>query len=83
MLAFIDLRLRQCFDSEKHFGGLHVIIMGDMFQFPPIGFVLKKPALYQAAAFYLRRRKLLNNKYLPRANLSMKFRLLLLKGYMS
>jgi len=30
MLALIDLRLRQ-FDPEKHFGGLHVILMGDMF----------------------------------------------------
>ena len=28
MLAFIDLRLRQCFNSEKHFGGLHIILMG-------------------------------------------------------
>ena len=36
MLALIDLRLRQCFDSDKPFGGLHIILMGDMFQFPPI-----------------------------------------------
>ena len=49
MLALIDLRLRQCFDPEKHFGGLHIILMGDMFQFAPIGYKLKKPALYQAA----------------------------------
>ena len=48
MLALVDLRLRQCFDPEKHFGGLHVILMGDVFQFAHIGYKLKKPALYQA-----------------------------------
>ena len=34
MLAYIDLRLRQCFNSEKHFWGLHVNIMGDILHFP-------------------------------------------------
>ena len=43
MLALIDLRLRQCFDPEKHFGGLHVILMGDVFQFAHIGYKLKNP----------------------------------------
>ena len=76
MLAFIDLRLRQCFDSDKHFGGLHIILMGDMFQFAPIGFKLKKPALYQAAVLCSRNRKLPNIAYRNGANLFMKFRLL-------
>ena len=80
MLAFIDLRLRQCFDPEKHFGGLHVILMGDMFQFAPIGFNLKKPALYQAAVLCSRNRKLPNLAYRNGANLFMKFRLVRLKG---
>ena len=80
MLAFIDLRLRQCFNSEKHFGGLHIILMGDMFQFAPIGFKLKKPALYQAAVLCSRNRKLPNIAYRNGANLFMKFRLLRLKG---
>ena len=80
MLALIDLRLRQCFDHEKHFGGLHVILMGDMFQFAPIGYKLKKPALYQAAVLCSRNRKLPNVAYRNGANLFMKFRLLQLKG---
>ena len=80
MLALIDLRLRQCFDSQKVFGGLHMILMGDMFQFPPIGRKLKKPALYQAAVLCSRNRKLPNVAYRTGANLFMMFRLLRLKG---
>ena len=80
MLALIDLRLRQCFDPQKPFGGLHVILLGDMFQFPPIGRKLKKPALYQAAVLCYRNRKLSNVSYRTGANLFMKFRLLKLKG---
>ena len=49
MFALIDLRLRQCFEPQKSFGGLHVILLGDMYQFPPIGRKLKKPALYESA----------------------------------
>ena len=63
MFALIDLRLRQCFDSQKSFGGLHVILLGDMFQFPPIGRKLRKPALYQAAVLCSRNRKLPNMSY--------------------
>ena len=79
MLALIDLRLRQCFDPEKPFGGINIILMGDMFQFPPIGRKLNKPALYQAAVLCSRNRKLPNNSYRTGANLFMKFRLLRLK----
>ena len=80
MFALIDLRLRQCFDPQKPFGGLHVILMGDMYQFPPIGRKLNKPALYQAAVLCSRNRKLPNMSYRTGANLFMKFRLLKLKG---
>jgi len=80
MFALIDLRLRQCFDSQKSFGGLHVILLGDMFQFPPIGRKLTKPALYQAAVLCSRNRKLPNMSYRTGANLFMEFRLLNLKG---
>ena len=54
--------------------------MGDMFQFPPIGFKLKKPALYQAAVLCSRNKKLPNTSYRTGANLFMKFRLVRLKG---
>ena len=54
--------------------------MGDMFQFAPIGFKLRKPALYQAAVLCSRNRKLPNIAYRNGANLFMKFRLLRLKG---
>ena len=54
--------------------------MGDMFQFPPIGRKLRKPALYQAAVLCSRNRKLPNDCYRTGANLFMKFRLLRLKG---
>ena len=80
MLALIDLRLRQCFDAEKPCGGLHIIIMGDMFQFPPVGRKLRKPALFQAAVLCSRNRRLPNKSYRDGANLFMKFRLLNLKG---
>ena len=79
MLALIDLRLRQCFDAEKVFGGIHIILLGDMFQFPPIGRKLNKPALYQAAVLCSRNRRLPNENYRAGANLFMKFRLLWLK----
>ena len=69
MLALIDLRLRQCFDFEKPFGGLHIILMGDMFQFLPIGRKLNKPALYQAAVLCSRNRKLPNKSYRTGANI--------------
>ena len=36
MFALIDLRLRQCFNPQKSFGGLHIILLGDMYQSPPL-----------------------------------------------
>ena len=80
MLGLIDLRLGQCFDSEKPFGGLQTILIGDMFQFPVIGRKFKKAALYHAAVLCSRNRKLPNKSYRVGANLFMKFRLLQLKG---
>ena len=68
MLALIDLRLRQYFDSEKHFGGLHIILMGDMYQFPAIGFKLKKLSLYHAAVLCSRNSKLPKTSYQNGAN---------------
>ncbi len=36
MLNVIDLRLRQIFNSEASFGGMHVIFAGDFLQLPPV-----------------------------------------------
>ena len=35
-LARIDLRLRHCFNSQLPFGGKHILLCGDMWQFPPV-----------------------------------------------
>ena len=76
MLALIDLRLRQCLDNDKDFGGINIILVGDMFQFPPIGHKLSKPSLYQAAVLCSRNRRLPNVAYRTGANLFMKFKLI-------
>eukprot|EP01084_Bolivina_argentea_P200882 343436_1 len=36
------------FNNELLFGGLSVLLIGDMYQFPPVDEYLTKPALYQA-----------------------------------
>ena len=76
MLALIDLRLRQCFDDDKPFGGLHIVLLGE---FPPIGRKLQKPALYHGAVLCSRNRRLPNCSYRAGANYFMKVRLISLK----
>ena len=46
-LARIDNRLPECLNPNKPFGNLHVILLGDFWQFEPVSFFLTKPALYQ------------------------------------
>ena len=75
-VALIDPRQRQCLESEKPFGGLHIILIGDRFQFPAIGRKFKKVVFYQAVVVCSRNRKLPNKGYRDGANLFMKFRLL-------
>ena len=76
-LARIDLRLRHCFDSALPFGGKHILLCGDMWQFPPVS-RLSRPALYQAAVAVSTDRKVPNEAYRAGANLFTRFKLFVL-----
>ena len=76
-LARIDLRLRHCFNPDLPFGGKHVLLCGDMWQFPPVS-GLRKPALYQAAVVVATNKKVPNEAYRAGANLFTKFKLFVL-----
>ena len=76
-LARIDLRLRHCFSSELPFGGKHILLCGDMWQFPPVS-GLWKPALYQAAVTVATNKKVPNEAYRAGANLFTQFKLFIL-----
>ena len=76
-LARIDLRLRHCFNSELPFGGKHILLCGDMWQFPPVS-RLRKPALYQAAVVVSTNKKVPNEAYRAGANLFTRFKLFVL-----
>ena len=39
--------LRKSLESDYLFGGISVLLIGDMYQFPPVQRGLKKPALHQ------------------------------------
>ena len=77
-LARIDLRLRHCFDPDLPFGGKHILLLGDMWQFPPVS-DLSKPALYQSAVVVATNKKFPNEAYRAGANLFTKFKLFVLK----
>ena len=76
-LARIDLRLRHCFNSALPFGGKHILLCGDMWQFPPVS-RLWKPALYQAAVTVSTNKKVPNEAYRAGANLFTRFKLFVL-----
>ena len=73
----IDLRLRHCFNPELPFGGKHILLCGDMWQFPPVS-CLRKSALYQAAVVVATNKKVPNEAYRAGANLFTKFKLFVL-----
>ena len=77
-LARIDLHLRLALESDLPFGGLHVLLIGDFFQFPPVSRARAKPALYQAAVLFARGLRLPNDAYRTGAHLFTKFKLLIL-----
>ena len=78
-LARIDLHLRLAMESDLEFAGLHFLLIGDFFQFPPVCLGLPKPALYQAAVLYARGLRLPNDAYRTGAHLFTKFTLLILE----
>ena len=79
-IARIDKRLRPCFNSNKVFGGIHVIFIGDFWQFKPVS-KLKNLALYQGMVLQARNRRLPENEaYRVGVNLFAKFQLFNLKG---
>ena len=80
-LARIDLRLRQCLDPDVPFGGKHVLLCGDMWQFPPVSY-LSNPALYQAAVVVATNRSVPNEAYRAGANIFTQFKLFILNEQM-
>ena len=48
-LCSIEHYLRTSLNDDYLFGGLDILLIGDMWQFPPVAPGLAKPALYQAA----------------------------------
>ena len=80
-LARIDSRMRECLDPDKPFGGKHIILLGDMWQFEPVSFELRKPALYQGMVLLARNRKLPgDHAYRAGVNIFSNFRLFVLEG---
>ena len=77
-LARIDLRLRHCFNPDLPFGGKHILLLGDMWQFPPVS-GLAKPALYQSAVVVATNKRVPNEAYRAGANLFTQFKLFVLK----
>ena len=76
-LARIDLRMRHCFDPNLPFGGKHILLCGDMWQFPPVS-GLSKPALYQSAVVIATNKRVPNEAYRAGANLFTQFKLFVL-----
>lgn len=76
-----DARLRQCLNPDKPFGGIHVILVGDMWQFEPVSKGLRKPALYQGMVLMARNRRLPpGDAYRTGVNIFSNFSLFVLKG---
>ena len=76
-LARIELRMRQSLDPNLPFGGKHILLLGDMWQFPPVS-DLSKPALYQSAVVVATNKRVPNEAYRAGANLFTQFRLFVL-----
>ena len=79
-LAQIDKNLRQSLNNSFIFGGLDIILIGDMWQFNPVQPGLSKPALYQAIVKLAQDKKLPNEAYEKGAKLFSLFKLVLLEG---
>ena len=79
-LAKIETYLRKGLGNDYLFGGVSILLIGDMFQFPPVAPGLKKPSLYEAAVALAMNRQMPNICYQNGANLFTKFRLIILDG---
>ena len=79
-LCRIDHYLRAALDTDYLFGGLDVLLIGDMWQFPPVAPGLAKPALYQAAVMLGLGLRLPNEAYRKGAATFIKFKMVTLKG---
>jgi hypothetical protein len=77
-LSRINLHLRLSLEADLPFGGIHILLIGDFFQFPPVAPGLPKPSLYQAAVLCARGLRLPNDAYRTGAHLFTKFKLLIL-----
>ena len=58
LLALIEFKLRQSLNPNRPFGGKHVILVGDMVQFKPVG---RKYGLYEAILRYTKGQYLSRN----------------------
>ncbi|MCP4051781.1 MAG: AAA family ATPase [Mesoflavibacter sp.] len=77
----VDLHLRIAFDGNFPFGGKNIILIGDMWQFPPVEQMFQnKAALYQAVVRVARGEDTPNEAYTDGAEAFMKFKMVKLKG---
>ena len=79
-LAKINMYIQDALGSDYLFGGLDVLLIGDMFQFPPVQRGLRKPALYQAAVMLALGLNLPNDAYRIGAETFTKFQMVILDG---
>ena len=79
-LARIECNLRKGLGNDYLFGGVSILLIGDMFQFPPVAPGLKKPSLYEAAVALAMNQQMPNISYEKGANLFTRFRLIILDG---
>ena len=69
--------MRQCLNPDLPFGNKHILLLGDMWQFPPVS-DLSKPALYQSAVVVATNKRIPNEAYRAGANLFTQFKLFVL-----
>ena len=82
-LAKINFYLQQALGDDYLFGGVSILLIGDMYQFPPVEPYLRNPSLYQAAvmlALGLPANAFPNNAYKVGAQIFTRFRLVILDG---
>ncbi len=79
-LTKIDLHLRLALGNDWLFGGKDILLIGDMWQFPPVAPGLANPALYQAIVSVSCGRRAPNEAYRKGAHLFSKFKLVILDG---